>query len=124
MYHPFSVLRKAYGAKITPFRAGDKVEEIFDSHFTPGHTPGHTVFEYGRFLFTGDILHSAALQFSDPEICASYDMNKPLAVKYRKKILSYAAKKGLIVAGAHIPFPGTGKVEINNNAFSFTEATE
>lgn len=124
MYHPFQIVQKAYGKRIRPFAAGEKVENIFLSHFTPGHTPGHTVYEYGKFLFIGDLLHSAQLQFADPQICASYDMNKRLAVKYRRKILSYAAAKNLIVAGAHIPFPGTGRVHKFDNAFSFTEAKE
>lgn len=124
LYHPFMVLRKAYGKMITTFKAGEKVENIFQSHEAFGHTPGHTVFEYGKLLFIGDLLHSAQLQFSDPEICAVYDMDQAQAVRSRKKILSYAAKKNLLVAGAHIPFPGTGKVTKEEKGFAFVPAKE
>lgn len=124
VYHAFARVKKVYGNRITPFKAGEKVEEIFQTHFTPGHTPGHTVFQYGKLLFIGDLLHSAQLQFSDPEICASFDMNKPLAVKYRRKILSYAAENDLLIAGAHLPFPGTGKVEKMDKGFSFTSGKQ
>ena len=61
---------------------------------------------------------------ADPEICASFDMNKSLAATSRKKILALAAKKGYLIAGAHIPFPGTGKVEQEGNGFYFTAAKE
>ena len=124
MYKSFAVVRKAYGNRIRPFKEGSKVENIFQSIPAYGHTPGHTVFEYGRYLFIGAILHSAELQFADPEICASFDMNKSLAATSRKKILALAAKKGYLIAGAHIPFPGTGKVEQEGNGFYFTAAKE
>ncbi|MBO5760158.1 MAG: MBL fold metallo-hydrolase [Lentisphaeria bacterium] len=126
MYHAFARVKNAYGNRITPFTAGDKVENIFQSRFAPGHTPGHTLYQYGKILFIGDLLHSAQYQFDDPEICASFDMNKKLAIKYRKKFLSYASENDLLIAGAHIPFPGTGKVQKkeNNKGYSFSSCKE
>ncbi|MBP5182364.1 MAG: MBL fold metallo-hydrolase [Lentisphaeria bacterium] len=124
MFRAFEKVRKAYGEKIVPFAAGEKVEGLFLSRLAPGHTPGHTVYEYGNILFIGDLLHAAELQFADPETCASFDMDKPLAVRTRKEILSYGAKKGLLLAGAHIRFPGTGRVRPAENGFSFEPAKE
>ena len=124
MYKSFAIVRKAYANRLKTFEEGKMVENIFRSIPAYGHTPGHTVFEYGKYLFTGDILHSAELQFADPEVCASFDMDKSLAVASRKKILALAAKKGLLIAGAHIPFPGTGKVEQEGKGFYFTAAKE
>ena len=124
MFRAFEKVRRAYGEKIVPFAAGEKVEGLFLSRLAPGHTPGHTVYEYRNILFIGDLLHAEELQFADPEICASFDMDKPLAVRTRKEILSYGAKKGLLLAGAHIPFPGTGKVFPAENGFSFTPGKE
>lgn len=70
-----------------------------------GHTPGHTVFQIGKLLVVGDILHGAALQMEHPEICAAFDMNKDDAVKSRKYILKYAKDNGLTMAGMHFPAP-------------------
>ena len=59
-----------------------------------GHTPGHAAFLVdGTHLVAGDLLHSGLLQFSHPEICASFDNDKEAAVAARKKILGYAAGK-------------------------------
>ena len=124
MYKSFAAVRKAYGNRIRTFEEGNMVENTFKSIPAYGHTPGHTVFEYGKYLFIGDILHSAELQFADPEICASFDMDKSLAAASRKKILALAAQKDYLIAGAHIPFPGTGKVEAEGKGFYFTAAKE
>ena len=57
-----------------------------------GHTPGHVVFLYkGNRLFAGDLLHSELLQFTSPEICASYDNDAEAAAAARRRILGRAA---------------------------------
>lgn len=70
-----------------------------------GHTPGHTVYEAGDFLIVGDLVHGAALQMADPELCASYDMNPESAVATRRHLLEYAREHHLILAGMHLPAP-------------------
>lgn len=70
-----------------------------------GHTPGHTVFQVGKLLIIGDLIHGAALQLEHPEICATYDMDKQEAIKTRKNLLQYARENGLVIAGMHLPVP-------------------
>lgn len=70
-----------------------------------GHTPGHTVYQTGNLLIVGDIMHGAALQSAHPEICADFDMDKPAAIESRVKILDYARKNSLVMAGMHFPEP-------------------
>ena len=70
-----------------------------------GHTPGHTVFQSGKLLVIGDLIHGAALQLEHPEYCASYDMDKEAAVKARKYFLQYAKDNQLTMAGMHLPAP-------------------
>lgn len=70
-----------------------------------GHTPGHTVFQVGKLLVVGDLMHGAAIQTVDPSICASYDMDTVAAVKARRHFLDYARTNGLVVAGMHLPEP-------------------
>lgn len=71
-----------------------------------GHTPGHTVYQAGKLLIVGDILHGVALQLANPDICPTYDMDKAKAIESRKRILKYAADNGLTMAGMHFPAPG------------------
>lgn len=70
-----------------------------------GHTPGHTVFQSGKLLVIGDLIHGVALQLEHPEYCASYDMDKEAAVKARKYFLQYAKDNQLTMAGMHLPAP-------------------
>lgn len=70
-----------------------------------GHTPGHTVYQAGNFLVIGDLIHGAALQLKNPNICASFDMDTAKAVESRKKYLEYAKENKLTMAGMHLPPP-------------------
>lgn len=70
-----------------------------------GHTPGHTIYQIGKLLIVGDIMHGTALQIPHPEICANFDMDKPAAIESRVMILDYAMKNGLTMAGMHFPEP-------------------
>lgn len=82
---------------------------------TPGHTPGHTSYlvssKQQHLLVWGDIIHNYALQFSHPQITASFDMDGREAVITRGKLLHMAAaESNFWIAGAHLPFPGMGRV--------------
>lgn len=71
-----------------------------------GHTPGHTVYQVGKLLVVGDLVHGAALQLPHPEYCASFDMDKEASVAVRKHFLQKASAEGLTMAGMHFPAPG------------------
>lgn len=79
-----------------------------------GHTPGHTAYavESGdrKLLIWGDVVHSHAVQFAQPEVSFEFDVDPAQAVATRKSLMySLAASKSL-VAGMHLPFPGIGHV--------------
>ena len=80
----------------------------------PGHTPGHTGYlvtsEGKSLLVWGDIIHVQAVQFRYPSVTILYDSNQPEARATRLKILAWVAKDKILVAGAHIAFPGLGHV--------------
>ncbi len=88
-----------------------------------GHTPGHTMFllesKGEKLLFWGDIAHSMALQMPVPSIAVTYDIAPNEAVAIRKKVLTFVAKHNIPVAGAHIPFPGVGKVSAAGDGYTF-----
>ena len=71
----------------------------------PGHTPGHTLYQIGRLLVVGDLVHGAALQLVHPEICALYDMDPNQAAATRVSILDYARQGKFVMGGMHFPEP-------------------
>jgi glyoxylase-like metal-dependent hydrolase (beta-lactamase superfamily II) len=79
-----------------------------------GHTPGHTGYlitsKGQQLLLWGDVVHNAALQFPKPSVTVEFDFNQAMALATRKKLFNWTAKEGLLVAGAHLPFPGVGRV--------------
>ena len=95
----------AYRDNLHLFEFGDTLPGNVVTIDAVGHTPGHTAFQAGKLLVIGDLVHGAALQLNNPEICASYDMDKDLAVKTRIRLLQYAKDNGLTMAGMHLPAP-------------------
>lgn len=78
-----------------------------------GHTPGHTVFLVDNVMIWGDLTHAMAIQMPYPEVAISYDSDPEMAVKSRLRILEYVAKRKIVVAGMHIPYPSVGTVTKN-----------
>ena len=70
-----------------------------------GHTPGHTVYQVGKNIIAGDIMHGTALQVDYPQYSARFDMDKEKAVETRKAIMKTAEDQGLKVYGMHFPEP-------------------
>ena len=95
----------AYKSRLHLFEFGDTLPENIVTMNAVGHTPGHTVFQAGKLLVIGDLIHGAAFQMEHPEICASFDMDKEAAVKSRKQYLQYAKDNRLTMAGMHLPAP-------------------
>ena len=89
----------------------------------PGHTPGHTAYliesEGHRLLLWGDIIHSAEVQFSHPEVTVEYDVTPKQAVLTRRAILEMAAVEGLVVGSSHISFPGLGHVRRSGGGYAW-----
>lgn len=95
----------AYKDRLHLFAFGDTLPGKVVAREAIGHTPGHTVYQAGKLLVIGDLMHGAALQAGHPEICATYDMDKENAIKSRKTYLQYARENGLVMAEMHLPVP-------------------
>jgi glyoxylase-like metal-dependent hydrolase (beta-lactamase superfamily II) len=84
-----------------------------------GHTPGHTMFmvesEADKFLVWGDITHATAIQMPYPAVAVTYDTDPEQAVDTRQKVLDHVTRYNIPVAGAHIAYPGMGKILDNRN---------
>ena len=94
---------KAYEANLHLFNFGDTLPMGVVAIDAKGHTPGHTAFQSGRLLVVGDLMHGAALQLVNPDICASFDADKPNAIESRRRLLNYAADNNLVLVGMHMP---------------------
>ena len=95
----------AYKDRLHLFGFGDTLPGGVAAIEAIGHTPGHTVYQAGKLLVVGDLMHGVALQLPHPEFCASYDMEPVQAVKTRQEVLDYARKNALTMAGMHFPAP-------------------
>lgn len=96
---------EAYKDQLVLFEFGDELPGKVKALDAVGHTPGHTVFQAGKLLVIGDLIHGAALQLKYPEYSPDFDMDKPTAEKSRRRILEYAKQNGLVMAGMHLPSP-------------------
>lgn len=111
---------QAQRAVLAPYR--DRIRRIKDGEvlpgitamLRPGHTPGHTnwLIQSGgeRLLVWGDIVHLAAVQLVRPEARLIYDVDSGQAAATRQTVLEWVEREGLTVAGAHLAFPGFGRV--------------
>jgi glyoxylase-like metal-dependent hydrolase (beta-lactamase superfamily II) len=92
----------------------------------PGHTPGHTnwLIQSGgeRLLIWGDIVHLAAVQLARPEARLIYDVDTDLAAATRQEVLEWVASERLTIAGAHVGFPGFGRVTRSGDRFAIEAA--
>jgi glyoxylase-like metal-dependent hydrolase (beta-lactamase superfamily II) len=96
---------------------GVKVVELY------GHTPGHVgfLFEGGDedLLFWGDIVHIRLVQFKFPGATLRYDVDTAKAAETRKRVYSEYVGQGHVVAGAHLPFPGLGRIVASGQAYDY-----
>lgn len=90
----------------------------------PGHEVGHTAFLVaGRLLIWGDIIHHPAIQFADPGVTWAYDTDADLARTTRLGLMARAASEDWPVAGAHLGFPGIGRIRVSGNGYAFAPIT-
>ena len=107
---PKNDLQKAvmgiYKDSLHLFAFGDSLPNGVLALDAVGHTPGHTVFQFGNLLVIGDLMHGYALQKDHSEINSNYDMDKEKSIESRKRIMQYARENKLLMAGMHLPPPG------------------
>jgi glyoxylase-like metal-dependent hydrolase (beta-lactamase superfamily II) len=111
---------------VKPVLNGDQVAGRLRAVALPGHAPGHTgyAFDTGedRFLFFGDIVHVPTLQFDNPALSWGYDDHQPTARATRLKVFHDAAEAGTWIAGAHLGWPGIGRVVRKGEAYDYEPA--
>lgn len=107
--------------KFKPFDGDTELVPGIKAKATYGHTPGHTIFvaesKGQKMVFWGDLMHVAAVQFENPSITIQFDTDSRPAAAQRRKAYTEAAAQGYLVAGAHISFPGIGRLRSQGNGY-------
>ena len=116
-----------------PYR--DRIRRIKDGEvlpgvtavLRPGHTPGHTnwLLQSGgeRLLIWGDIVHIASVQVPRLDAALIFDTDPDMARATRRQVFGWAADRQVTVAGAHLPFPGFGRIERSGQGFQYRAET-
>ncbi|WP_269582426.1 MBL fold metallo-hydrolase [Roseibium sp. Sym1] len=117
----------AYKGSQTLFSGEEEILSGIRPIALPGHTPGHTGYRFDSngetLVIAGDILHMAAYQFDRPDWGIGFDIDSAQAVETRKAFLDEAVSDRLFFAGAHIPFPGMGRVVRDGEGYRFVAAS-
>jgi glyoxylase-like metal-dependent hydrolase (beta-lactamase superfamily II) len=110
--------------KLKTFEGNVELVPGVRSQASHGHTPGHNVFmvesKGEKLAIWGDLMHVAAVQFSDPAVTIKFDSESKNAAKERAKAYADAAKNGYLVAVTHISFPGIGRVRKDAGARGYS----
>jgi len=108
---------------LQPVRNGEQITERMKAVALPGHAPGHTGYAFDtdedRFLFVGDVVHVPTVQFGQPAFSWGYDDDQATARATRLKVFRDAAESGTWIAGAHLGWPGIGRVVPQGEAFRY-----
>lgn len=116
-----------YAQRMTRFAPAAEVAPGIHAVATPGHSPGHTSFLISdgnqQALILGDCVTTPAFFMANPEWFPVFDMDPPLAVDTRKRILDRAATERMPVVGYHFDMPATGRVERAGTAYRLVPVT-
>src|SRR6266849_6253956 len=105
------------------FSSSDEIGEGIKTVSLPGHTPGHTGYEFSskgqKILFWGDTIHAPSVQLKHPELGVVFDVGLAAAVATRKKLLPTLVDGTVLIAGPHLVFPGVGRLHEDGNAYGW-----
>lgn len=114
---------------------GERVETLEDgAEIAPGltltHLPGHTMGHSGvrvdsdgaQLMIFGDIVHVPPVQFAMPDVTIGFDTDQDMARETRLRTLDMLATDQMMVAGAHIGFPGMGHLVRHGQGYHFVPA--
>jgi glyoxylase-like metal-dependent hydrolase (beta-lactamase superfamily II) len=119
-----------YGAhkNLAPYRDvisfiedGQEIVPGIRAHATPGHSPGHTIYEIssgGQTLVCwGDLCHHQVLLLQRPDWAFLFDYDSSAAAATRVKVLDWIEKSEHQVLSYHFPFPGRGHLRRNGGGY-------
>jgi len=120
--NPNLAISSVYHDSIKTFKQNDVIINNIKTIPAFGHTAGHTAFlvssRYQNMLVWGDMLH-AVVQFENYNIYMTYDKDPQQVIALRKNILEQYSNGKYYIAGAHLVYPGIGKIEKTKTGYKF-----
>jgi glyoxylase-like metal-dependent hydrolase (beta-lactamase superfamily II) len=108
---------------LVPFKGPTQFVPGITAIPTPGHTPGHSFYRVeskgASITFIGDMVHAEAVQFAQPAVTVSFDVDNGKAAAQRAAQFKSLAGSRELVAGAHLPFPGIGHIRREPTGYAF-----
>jgi len=115
------ILPYVKAGKVKTFTFGKELFPGLTPLAAQGHTPGHTFYQLvsknEKIVFWGDLLHSAAVQFPNPDVRIVYDIDPDQAAMTRKKAFTDAAQNKYWIAADHLSYPGIGHIKKEGNGY-------
>jgi glyoxylase-like metal-dependent hydrolase (beta-lactamase superfamily II) len=109
--------------KLVLFQGATQLFQGVSTIAAHGHTPGHTLYavesKRDRIVFSGDLVHAAAVQMPHPEATIQFDADEAGAASDRRALLRQFATQRTLLAAAHISFPGIGHVRRDGTGFQW-----
>jgi glyoxylase-like metal-dependent hydrolase (beta-lactamase superfamily II) len=109
--------------RVRTIKPGEDISEGMRAIDTRGHTQGHISIEIAGsrapLIVLGDALTHAVISFKHPAWAPAADHEPDLGVATRKRLLDRLAGDRNLIIGYHLPFPGVGRVERSDGAFTF-----
>jgi glyoxylase-like metal-dependent hydrolase (beta-lactamase superfamily II) len=125
----FMVARRVFGPNFKDVRQAEWGKEWvpgITAIQSDGHTPGHSSFVVASggktLLVVGDACNDPRIFARNPDWHLGFDLDKPLAVATRRKLLDMAAADRMQVSFYHAAFPATGFVAKAGNGFDWFPA--
>lgn len=89
----------------------------------PGHTPGQAMYRVQSrnqsITFISDIVHVSAVQFAQPAVTITFDVDQALARIERSSSFAALSGERELVAAPHLSFPGIGHIARDGGAYRF-----
>ena len=114
---------KDLGRDVKRFEPGKEIAPGITSIPAYGHTPGHVAYAVASgnesMLVLCDTTNHPWLFVRNPEWQPIFDMDGPMAVAFRKRMLDRTAADRMLVQGYHFPFPATGHIAKRGAGYDF-----
>jgi glyoxylase-like metal-dependent hydrolase (beta-lactamase superfamily II) len=111
------------GNQVTRFEPGTEVAPGITSLAAYGHTPGHVAYAVASgnasMMVLCDVTNHPWLFVRHPEWQPIFDMDGPMAVDLRRRMLDRIAADRMLVHGTHFPFPATGHIAKTGPGYEF-----
>jgi glyoxylase-like metal-dependent hydrolase (beta-lactamase superfamily II) len=109
--------------RVTRFAPDTEVAPGITAVAAFGHTPGHVAYAVAAggqsLLVLCDTTNHPWLFVRNPDWQPIFDMDGPMAVAFRRRMLDRAAADRMLVQGYHFPFPATGHIARRGAGYDF-----